>query len=491
MVGQSPHHDAIDLLKKILARPGGDLEVVRGRRQEIVMALDSEEIDLSYLPDTPKAQDWIRRVFFTLIEGRKHSIRETEILTLAREQIAAAESRIGSAFSNYLLRGAPTNLRQPERIFGRSPEIPYQWEAVLAVEPDVAAAGRDAEPFIRFGISPMTVFYACKAVSDVCRFLIYSNQDDLPVPLFSLTANGVRDEIALLSDVSHATGAVLWEWLQEIAMIKPLVFPGAVVLHERTTNDVLVLTDSSLQLPKEEEVETRWGKTSKLLIESRSRYTKGSLNLDSFLTDDGPAFIVPAEKKESEEPTSPRKRERTRSVKRVNYDAPYTPPRPEEVGRGISLAQRAQKLFMQYLRENNLKITQERLALLDEIFAVDEHLNADDLLARITRKRRKVSRATVYRTLDLLVQCGLVRKSRLGRENYYYEKMEPGGGHHHMVCTATGKIIEFWDAELEERLRALCSQHKFRPTFISIQIQGISKEGQKQQAESDTSFFDD
>ena len=79
------------------------------------------------------------------------------------------------------------------------------------------------------------------------------------------------------------------------------------------------------------------------------------------------------------------------------------------------LAQRAQKLFIQYLRENNLKVTQERLALLDEIFATDEHLDADDLLAKMKRKQRKVSRATVYRTLDLLVQCGLVRKSRLGR----------------------------------------------------------------------------
>jgi Fur family ferric uptake transcriptional regulator len=151
------------------------------------------------------------------------------------------------------------------------------------------------------------------------------------------------------------------------------------------------------------------------------------------------------------------------------------------------LAQRAQKLFIQHLRESNLKVTQERLALLDEIFATDEHLDADDLLARMKSKQRKVSRATVYRTLDLLVQCGLVRKSRLGREHYFYEKMEPGGGHHHMVCTATGKIIEFWDANLDDQLRRLCQDHKFRPTFISIQIQGLSEEGQK--VEQETSFF--
>jgi Fur family ferric uptake transcriptional regulator len=151
------------------------------------------------------------------------------------------------------------------------------------------------------------------------------------------------------------------------------------------------------------------------------------------------------------------------------------------------LAQRAQKLFIQYLRENNLKVTQERLALLDEIFATSEHLDADELLARMKTKQRKVSRATVYRTLDLLVQCGLVRKSRLGREHYFYEKMEPGGGHHHMVCTATGKIIEFWDADLDDRLRRICQDHKFRASFISIQVQGLSEEGLK--VEQETSFF--
>jgi Fur family ferric uptake transcriptional regulator len=65
--------------------------------------------------------------------------------------------------------------------------------------------------------------------------------------------------------------------------------------------------------------------------------------------------------------------------------------------------------------------------------------------------------------------------------------MEPGGGHHHMVCTATGKIIEFWDSDLDERLRRICQDHKFRAAFISIQIQGLSEEGQK--VEQETSFF--
>jgi len=149
-----------------------------------------------------------------------------------------------------------------------------------------------------------------------------------------------------------------------------------------------------------------------------------------------------------------------------------------------TLSQRAQKLFIQYLKENNLKVTQERLALLDEIFSTNEHLDADDLLARMRAKKKKVSRATIYRTLDLLVQCGLVRKSRLGQEHYFYEKVQPGRRHDHMVCTHCGKVIEFWDPVLDERQRQICQEHHFRPSFYSLQIQGLCEACQKLEQEN-------
>jgi len=149
-----------------------------------------------------------------------------------------------------------------------------------------------------------------------------------------------------------------------------------------------------------------------------------------------------------------------------------------------TLSQRAQKLFIQYLRENNLKVTRERLALLEEIFSTNEHLDAEELLAKMKAKNRKVSRATVYRTLDLLVQCGLVRKSRLGHEHYFYEKVQPGKRHDHMVCTHCSTIIEFWDPEMDERQRQICAEHHFRPSFYSIQIQGLCAACQELEQES-------
>ncbi|MGE5236442.1 MAG: Fur family transcriptional regulator [Acidobacteriota bacterium] len=139
---------------------------------------------------------------------------------------------------------------------------------------------------------------------------------------------------------------------------------------------------------------------------------------------------------------------------------------------------RAEKFFIQYLRDNNLKVTKERLMLLDELFNSTGHLDADSLLFQLRNQGKRVSRATIYRTLDLLVQCGLARKSRLGREHYVYERVTPGKRHDHMVCTGCGRIIEFYDADLDERQREVCLEHNFRPTFYSLQIQGLCSECQ-------------
>ena len=139
---------------------------------------------------------------------------------------------------------------------------------------------------------------------------------------------------------------------------------------------------------------------------------------------------------------------------------------------------RAEKFFVQYLRDNNLKVTKERLMLLEELFGSSGHLDADSLLFQLRSQGKHVSRATIYRTLDLLVQCGLARKSRLGREHYVYEKVTPGKRHDHMVCTGCGRIIEFYDADLDERQRQVCLEHNFRPSFYSLQIQGLCQERQ-------------
>jgi Fur family transcriptional regulator, ferric uptake regulator len=140
---------------------------------------------------------------------------------------------------------------------------------------------------------------------------------------------------------------------------------------------------------------------------------------------------------------------------------------------------RAEKLFIQFLRDNNQKVTKERLMLLEELFNSAGHLDADSLLFQLRHQGKRVSRATIYRTLDLLVQCGLARKSRLGREHYVYERVTPGKRHDHMVCTGCGRIIEFYDSDLDDRQRQVCLSHNFRPSFYSLQIQGLCADCQR------------
>jgi len=137
---------------------------------------------------------------------------------------------------------------------------------------------------------------------------------------------------------------------------------------------------------------------------------------------------------------------------------------------------RVEKLFIQYLHDNGLKVTRERLTLLGELFSSTEHVDADSLFLKLRRREKGVSRATVYRTLDLLVSCGLARKSRLGREHYVYEAITPGKHHDHMVCTNCGRILEFYDPELEARQEEICRSHNFWASFHSLQIQGLCAE---------------
>ena len=88
-------------------------------------------------------------------------------------------------------------------------------------------------------------------------------------------------------------------------------------------------------------------------------------------------------------------------------------------------------------------------------------------------KQVKISRATVYRTLELLVKSGMVRRVHLGEDHYHYEHVRGDSHHDHLICTTCGGVIEFHDEELEQRQREICERRKFTPTFHNLQILGV------------------
>ena len=135
--------------------------------------------------------------------------------------------------------------------------------------------------------------------------------------------------------------------------------------------------------------------------------------------------------------------------------------------------QREINRFQTFLASQGLKLTNERAALVSEIFSTHYHFEADELLFKMKEKSLKISRATIYRTLELLVRSGLVRRVHLGEDHYHYEYITGNSHHDHLICTTCGSVIEFHDPALEERQREVCERKKFTPTFHNLQILGV------------------
>lgn len=145
--------------------------------------------------------------------------------------------------------------------------------------------------------------------------------------------------------------------------------------------------------------------------------------------------------------------------------------------------------FQDFLRAHKLKFTQEREDVLERFFRLDEHIEADELLMRMRQGESRVSRATIYRTLDLLVQAGLARKVRLGTDRYYYEHILGRRQHEHMICMQCGKVIEWFDPEIPRVVDKNLRQHGFVAARYSLQVFGQCSEcvGNADEARQDSS----
>lgn len=134
---------------------------------------------------------------------------------------------------------------------------------------------------------------------------------------------------------------------------------------------------------------------------------------------------------------------------------------------------REKQQFLQFLRSRGQRVTGERLALFDEVFSQHGHIDAEALLGSMKARGLKISRATVYRNLDLLVECGLARKQRLGSRGFLYEHIHPGQQHDHLVCTGCGRVVEFVSPGIVALQAEICRAHGFVPTRHSLQIAGL------------------
>ncbi len=130
--------------------------------------------------------------------------------------------------------------------------------------------------------------------------------------------------------------------------------------------------------------------------------------------------------------------------------------------------------FGTYLEHQGLKITPERRAIVKAVVGIGEHFDPEDLQTRLRRKGIRVSRATIYRTLEHLINSGLVRKTSLDLEHKtsFYENTLVRRHHEHMVCLGCGTVIEFTAPKIEALQDEVCRKHHFKPIRHTHQIMG-------------------
>jgi Fur family ferric uptake transcriptional regulator len=135
----------------------------------------------------------------------------------------------------------------------------------------------------------------------------------------------------------------------------------------------------------------------------------------------------------------------------------------------------AMQVFARHLNARNLRLTKERKAVLEEIFSHQGHLEVEELSHSLRRKKTRASRATIYRTLDLLTESGIVRKVDLGHGHGHYELALDRPDHEHMICLECGKVIEFSDGDIHRSLDNLCKKKGFKRTSHRFQVFGYCK----------------
>lgn len=134
--------------------------------------------------------------------------------------------------------------------------------------------------------------------------------------------------------------------------------------------------------------------------------------------------------------------------------------------------------FRNFLKKRQLKFTPERQAILRGIFSLHRHFDVDELYDKLRKDGQNICRATIYRTLPILVQGGFIAETFRCQDKISYEHVFGHEHHDHMLCIKCGKIIEFRNEKIEKLQKGICKQYSFRLVEHRLGIRGYCKKCQ-------------